>query len=89
MHLYTCIFSNDEVASDSYKYSKCFGEAGLEFKANYRQKKGDQICIASDDEIDNNDDDAVTVVDMVDAGELNEVPMSKKDLMGWGKVFLK
>lgn len=89
MHLYTCIFTNDEVSSDSYKYCKVFGEAGLEFKANYRQKKGDQICIASDDEIDENDDDAVTVVDIVDASELCEIPMSKKDLMTWGKAFLK
>ena len=89
MHLYSCIFSGDEMSSDSYKYSDCFGTAGLEFKANYRQKKGDQIVIASDDEIDDNDDDAVTVVDIVDAAELNEIPMSKKDLMQWGKVFLK
>ena len=71
------------------RLATCFGTAGLEFKANYRQKKGDQIIIASDDEIDDNDDDAVTVVDIVDAAELNEIPMSNKDLMGWGKVFLK
>jgi hypothetical protein len=77
------------MSADTYKYSECFGTAGLEFKANYRQKKGDQICIASDDEIDENDDDAVTVVDIVDACELNEVAMSKKDCMVWAKIFLK
>ena len=89
MHLYTCIFTNDEICSDSYKYNKCFGEAGLEFRANYRLKKGDQICIASDDEIVDDDADAVTVVDIVDACQLQEIPMSKKDLMAWGKQFLK
>lgn len=89
MHLYSCIFSGDEMSSDSYKYTDCFGKAGLEFRASYRVKKGDQICIASDDEIADDDGDAVTVVDIVDAAELNEVAMSKKDIMGWAKIFLK
>ena len=88
MHLYTCIFSNDEMSSDSYKYCKVFGDAGIEFRASYRQKCGDQILIASDDEIAD-DQETTTVVDIVDACELTEIPMSKKDLMGWAKNFLK
>ena len=45
--------------------------------------------IASDDVIDEDDADVETVVDIVDAAELNEVALSKKDLMAWGKGYLK
>ena len=92
MHLFVDIISGDEMASSTYKHCtkvEGFGDACLEVKANYRQKKGDQIMIASDDVIDEDDADVETVIDIVDAGELNEVALSKKDLMAWAKTFLK
>ena len=88
MHLFVDIISGDELATSTYKHCKVFGEAGLEVKANYRQKKGDQILIASDDTLDD-DEECETVIDIVDAGELNEVALSKKDIMAWAKGFLK
>merc|ERR1712232_1494110 len=45
--------------------------------------------MGSDEEPMEDDGDVETVIDIVDAGELNEVALSKKDVMTWGKTFLK
>lgn len=88
MKLFVDVISGDEMSSDTYKMTKIYNDACYEFKANYRVKKGDQIMIASDD-VAEDDFDCVTVVDIADAGELNEVTLAKKDVMGWGKKYLK
>ena len=78
MKLFVDIISGDELASDSYKYTKVFGDAGLEFRASYRIKKGDQIIIASDEEEVADDGEGEKVIDIVDASELSEIKLSKK-----------
>ena len=86
MKVWVDLVSGDEMCSDANKFSfpEEFNGACLKVKANYRQKKGDQIIIASDEEAAD-DEEAVTVVDLADASELFEMSLKKKDVMAWGK----
>lgn len=59
-----------------------------EVKGKYITKGSDQIAIAADDELDD-DAGGETVVNIVDAAQLNEIEISKKDFMNIIKVFLK
>merc|ERR1712083_309396 len=61
-------------------------DACLEVQAKYVTKKSDFVAIAADDEDDGGD--GPTVVNLVDAHELNEMQLSKKDLMGMIKAYL-
>ena len=90
MKLFKDMISGDELTSDSYKciYPEEFMGACMKQKAKYRQKKGDQIIIASDEEPED-DPEVETVVDIVDAAELLEVTLKKKDIITWGKAYLK
>ena len=90
MKLFKCMISGDELTSDSYRpiYPEEMKGACMKQKAKYRQKKGDQICIASD-EVPEDDPDVETVVDIVDSAELQELTLKKKDIMTWGKAYLK
>merc|ERR1712083_1037374 len=62
-------------------------DACLEVQAKYVTKKSDFVAIAADDEDDGGD--GPTVVNLVDAHELNEMQLSKKDLMAIIKPYLK
>jgi len=62
--------------------------ACLEVKGSYVKKGSGQIAIASDDILED-DDNAETVVDIVDSFQLVEITLSKKDFMAWVKPFLK
>ena len=71
MKLFKDMISGDELTSDSYRcyYPEEYMGACMKQKAKYRQKKGDQIIIASDEEPED-DPEVETVVDIVDAAEL-------------------
>merc|ERR1712127_452580 len=88
MKVFSCIITGDEMFSDSYPHNKVFGDSMYEVRGKYVTKGSDQIAIACDDEIDESAG-GETVVDIVDAANLNEVPFSKKDFMTVIKVFLK
>ena len=90
MKLFLDMLSGDELTSDVYRciYPEEYHGACMKQKAAYRQKKGDQVLIASDEEPED-DPDVETVVDIVDATELMEVQLKKKDVMTWAKAYLK
>jgi len=69
MLVFKCLFSGDEFVSDSYPHCFTFGDACLEAKGAYVKKGGNQIAIASDDIIEE-DDNAPVVVNIVDCFQL-------------------
>ena len=87
MKVFKDIISGDELCSDSYPHKLTCNDACLEVKARYVKKGGDQIQIASDDVLED-DENLETVVDIVDAFKLNEITLSKKDFVAWVKGFL-
>jgi len=88
MKVFKDIISGDELCSDSYPHKLVMDDACLEVKARYVKKGSDQIAIASDDIIEE-DENAPTVVDIVDSFQLNEIQMTKKDFLEYIKGFLK
>jgi hypothetical protein len=88
MKVFKCLFSGDEFVSDSYPHEFTFDGACLEVKGAYVKKGGNQIAIASDDIIEE-DDDAPVVCNIVDCFQLQEITWTKKDFMAWVKPFLK
>ncbi len=87
MKVFKDLISGDELCSDSYPPQLLFNDASLEVKARYVKKGNEQIAIASDDVFEE-DNDAVTVVDIVDSFQLQEIQMAKKDFMAYVKGFL-
>lgn len=87
MKVWSCVFSNDEMVSDSYKYTEVFDGAGLEFKAKYVVKGSDAIAIG-DEELED-EGPGETVLNIVDAHQLNELALDKKALMGVIKALMK
>jgi Translationally controlled tumour protein len=87
MKVFKDIISGDELCSDSYPHKLIMDDACLEVKGRYVKKGSDQIAIASDDIIEE-DENAPTVVDIVDSFQLNEIQMTKKDFMAYIKGFL-
>ena len=88
MRVYKDMISGDELCSDAYPQAWIYNDACMEVKASYTKKGSDQIAIASDDVIEE-DDNAETVINIVDAFQLNEITFTKKDFMAWVKGFLK
>lgn len=72
MRVFKCIFSGDEFVSDSYPMSQEFDDAALKIRCAFTKKGSDQIAIASDDVIEE-DENAETVNNVVDAFNLNEI----------------
>ena len=87
MKVWSCIFSQDEMVSDSYKFTEVFDGAGLEFKAKYVVKVSDAIAIG-DEELED-EGPGETVLNIVDAHQLNELTLDKKALMGVIKALMK
>jgi hypothetical protein len=87
MRVYVDLISGDEFVSDSYPSQLIHDDACLEVKGRYVKKGSEQIAIASDDIIEE-DENAVTVVDIVDAFQLNEIQLGKKDFAAWVKNYL-
>ena len=75
--VYSDLVSGDEMISDSYPHTITNENTTMEVRAKYTKKGSDQIAIASDDVMDD-DDDGETVVDVVDTFQLNEINLSKK-----------
>ena len=69
MKVFKDVISGDELCSDSYPHQLIFNDACLEVKARYVKKGNENIAIASDDVFED-DDNAVTVVDIVDSFQL-------------------
>jgi len=88
MKVFKDLISGDEFFSDSYPHVISMNEACYEVTARYVKKGGDQIAIASDDIIED-DNDAPTVIDIVDSFQLNEITFNKKDFGAWAKGYLK
>lgn len=89
MRVFKDLISGDEMFSDSYPHTLINDEAIIEARARYTKKGSDFVAIASDD-VDEDDGDGETVVDIVDAFSLAEVGgWSKKDFMTWAKGYLK
>lgn len=87
MKVFKDLISGDELCSDSYPHQLIYDDACLEVKGRYVKKGGNQIAIASDDIIEE-DDNLPTVVDIVDSFQLNEIQLTKKDFMQYVKGFL-
>jgi hypothetical protein len=88
MKVFKDLISGDEMFSDSYPHQLIYQDAIYEVKSKYVTKGSDNICIASDD-VNEDDGEGETVVDLVDSFGLLEMNLSKKDFMGYVKDFLK
>merc|ERR1719424_1815657 len=75
------------MVSDSYKHEEVFGGAGIEFKGKYVKKASDAIAIG-DEELED-EGPGETVLNIVNAHELNELALDKKALMGFIKALMK
>lgn len=89
MKVWIDLFSGDEMVSDSYKSNLIFNDACLEVQAKYITKGNEQIDIGGDDQNDGDDGGGETVINVVDAHQLQETQLSKKDFMAIVKAFLK
>ena len=85
--VFSDLISGDEMVSDSYPHQLVYENAVMEVKAKYTTKGSDAIAIASDDVMDD-DEQGETVVDIVDSFQLNEINLSKKEVMVWAKGYL-
>lgn len=75
--------------SDSYPHTLIMNDAIYEVKGRYVKKGNTQVMIASDDVIEE-DENAETVVDIVDSFGFNELKdFPKKDFMVYVKGFLQ
>ena len=88
MRVYIDLISGDEFVSDAYPKQMLYGDSIMECKGRYCKKGNDNIKIAADEE-DEDCGEGETVVDIVDAFQLNEIQnMGKKDFMAWVKGYL-
>lgn len=85
--VFSDLVSGDEMISDSYPHTLVNEETTMEVKAKYVTKGSDSIAIASDDVVED-DEQGETVVDLVDRFELQEMQLSKKEVMTWAKAYL-
>ncbi|KAH8585081.1 histamine-releasing factor [Cryptosporidium sp. chipmunk genotype I] len=96
MKVYKCIFTGDEVMSDSYKQSSPFGKAefddiAFEVQSKRVQKSAEDFGIAhntEEGEAEVVDTDVETVNDIIDAFKLESTPFTKKEYMTYIKTYL-
>jgi hypothetical protein len=89
MRVWIDVFSGDEMVSDSYKQQMIFQDACLEVQAKFVTKGNEQIDIGCRDGDDDDGGEGETVINIVDAHQLQETQLSKKDFMGIVKGYLK
>ena len=101
MRVWCDLFSGDEMVSDSYKmYGDLEATDDSEvYDLNKHQimrvlaktitKKEGKIDIGGDEENDAEEEEGVSVINLVDAHNLQEVSLSKKDFMATVKPLLK
>ena len=87
MKVWKDLGTGDEMVSDSYPMQLLFNDACLEVKAKFTTKGSDFVAIAADDEDDGGEGE--TVVNIVEAHKLNEIMLSKKDVMALIKGIMK
>ncbi|OEH79983.1 translationally-controlled tumor protein homolog [Cyclospora cayetanensis] len=96
MKVYKCIFSDDELCSDSYQHLAPFGDESLKNVAF--EVKGTRVTTGIGDigVADNSaegedgvDDQPETVIDIVDSFHLSETSLSKKDFTAYIKAYIK
>lgn len=91
MKVYIDVISGDEMISDSYPHKLIFEDAVLEVKSRLTTKGQEDYGISNNDEEDGGaggSSDAVSVVDVVDAFNLQEITLEKKDFMTYIKQYL-
>ena len=88
MKVWTDVWSGDEMVSDSYPHKLIFNDACLEVKAKFTTKGSDFVAIASDD-VNEDDGEGETVINVVDAHRLVEFEVSKADAMQMIKALMK
>merc|ERR1719329_1577335 len=76
------------MVSDSYKQMLIFNDSRLEVQAKYITKGNEKIDIGGDDD-DDDGGEGETVINVVDAHQLQETQLSKKDFMSMVKAYLK
>ncbi|KAL8451027.1 hypothetical protein Emed_002237 [Eimeria media] len=95
MKVYKCVFSGDELCSDSYEHLVPFGDDA--FKDVAFEVKGTRVTKAAEDygiadnseEGDGVEDAAETVIDIQEAFHLSETSLTKKDFTTYIKGYLK
>ncbi|CDJ62470.1 translationally-controlled tumor protein, putative [Eimeria necatrix] len=96
MKVYKCVFSGDELCSDSYPHLVPFGDDA--FKDVAFEVKGTRVTKAAEDFgiADNSEegeggveDAAETVIDIINAFHLSETSLTKKDFTTYIKGYLK
>ena len=71
MRIYYDHFSNDELFTDVYPFTKRFNDTVIAIKSKKVAKGSDAIAIASDDVIE--DDNTETVIDLIDRFNYNPI----------------
>lgn len=89
MKVWIDVFSGDEMVSDSYKSTMIFNDACLEVQAKYITKGATKVDIGGDDQNEGEDEGGETVINVVDAHQLQETELGKKDFMTMVKAYLK
>lgn len=95
MKVYKCVFSGDELCSDSYEHLVPFGDpafkdVAFEVKGTRVTKAAEDFGIADNSEEGNGvEDTAETVVDIENAFHLSETSLAKKDFTTYIKGYLK
>jgi len=89
MKVFTDLISGDEFFSDSFPHEVIMNGACIEAKAKYVTKGSDNIQIASDEE-EMDEGEGVTVVDIQDKFQLNEVQgFSRAEFMQWVRGYMQ
>eukprot|EP01098_Paradermamoeba_levis_P015323 TRINITY_DN770_c0_g2_i1.p1 TRINITY_DN770_c0_g2~~TRINITY_DN770_c0_g2_i1.p1 ORF type:complete len:184 (-),score=66.86 TRINITY_DN770_c0_g2_i1:190-693(-) len=92
MYLYKDIVSGDEMISDSFALVplKAYPNLIFEVEAKNIVKTEGDYGIGNNDEADGGPlaADSVTVINVVDAHNLQQMPMDKKYFMGWIKSYM-
>lgn len=94
MKVYKCLFTQEELISDSYKQDSAFDNAdfddvAFEVKSSRVKKGGEDYGISNNDDDGGDLADAVeTVVDVSDSFQLQETTFTKKDFQAYIKAYL-
>ena len=94
MKVWIDVFSGDEMVSDSYKQQLIFNNACLEVQAKYITKGHEVVDVGGGNAFGGAPEEeevpeGETVINVVDAHQLQETSFSKKDFMAVVKAYLK
>lgn len=92
MKVWKDILSGDEMVSDSYPHTYTFEDACLEVRSKLVTKNSNENFGIADNDEDgggNQDPNAITVIDIVDAHRLKEIELDKKTWVAYVKGYVK